>query len=354
MRRFACPLASLVLSFVGGCGAASQQSGAKGPAAEQACFGGKPEVFSTEPIAFSPVAGFHKGLIVVDGHLIWQLVESVAHIDFVKGRGTLANESYLKAADAGEAFVWTFVEHNQPVNKLVAIDLDTGKSRIVIDGRQNRPFPFHSYLVPEGEFLYFIHGHFDGPCEPGKDDGFFRMRRDGAGRPERLGAEPSCATNRFLMAGGYVYWHQFPRHGMPGAIYRRRNVPDAPLEPLATAKSHPLPMALAGGRLYYLDGKRLASVPIDGSAPAVEHFPAEGTYDGATLLSDRGCLYWDAGSTLMRAKLAADGPAAPEVIADQSTYSRDGAIATDGQHLYWMDYDRKRIMRAGRSAKTSP
>jgi len=28
--------------------------------------------------------------------------------------------------------------------------------------------------------------------------------------------------------------------------------------------------------------------------------------------------------------------------------------ATDGQHLYWMDYDRKRIMRAGRSAKTSP
>ena len=56
----------------------------------------------------------------------------------------------------------------------------------------------------------------------------------------------------------------------------------------------------------------------------------------------------------MRAKLSAHGPAEPEVIADQTTVSRGGAIATDGQHLYWMDYDRERIMRAGRSAKASP
>jgi hypothetical protein len=347
-------LAGLALSLPAGCGSAPRAGGAAPVAAEEACFGGKPEVFSTDWIVFQSGSLFNTPMLVVEGHIIWQMVEEVVQLDLAKGRGSLASDAYLKAADNREAFAWSFAQLNQPESKLVAIDLDTGKRRIVTDEAQDHPFPWHSHLVLDGEFLYYIDGDSDGSCSPDKDDGFYRMRRDGRGRPERLAAEPSCATNRFLMQDGFVYWHQFPRHGMPPALWRRRLAPDAPLQQLGTALEHPLPMALGRGRLYYLDGKRLASVPIDGSAPAVEHFRVADVNSRSTLLHDRGCLYWNAGRTLMRAKLGAGGPGEPEMIADQANYSLEGAIATDGKHLYWMDQDRKRIMRSARSAKARP
>ena len=124
---------------------------------------------------------------------------------------------------------------------------------------------------------------------------------------------------------------------------------------MAVANDHPLPMTVGNGRLYHLDRKRLMSVPIDGSAPAIEHFRAEDATTWTTLLHDRGCLYWTAERTrtITRAKLGPDGPGRPEVIADQASHS-GGPIATDGKHAYWLDETHKRVMRAGRAARASP
>lgn len=328
--------------------------------AADVCFGGPPETFATEDCFFGPENSFAVRLLAVEGHVLWQEGDDhIAQIGRAHGRGKVGYWALLKAADGKEAFAWSFMTPQRRdvlESKLVAFDLMTGQRRVVLDDQQNRPFPYYAHLAIDGEYLYFIIGGAAGAaCETGKDDGFFRMRRDGSGRPEHLGEEPSCAVTRYLIDGGYVYWKQYPRHGYTSELRRRRIVPDAPVEFLAIAKDHPLPMAVGNGRLYYLDSKSLVSVPLDGAAPAIEHYRVEDATTRSTLLHDRGCLYWtaDRARTIMRARLGPDGPGLPEVIADQATYS-GGPIATDGKHLYWLDEEHKRVMRAGRVAEAAP
>ena len=111
------------------------------------------------------------------------------------------------------------------------------------------------------------------------------------------------------------------------------------------------PLAIANGQIYYADEDAIWSAPVQGGAPT--KLVAIGSAEADSVVVDRGCLYWTNHRAIVRLGLAGKPPVTPEAIADELTF-RGGAIATDGQYLYWLDGSRNRIWRAGRDAHARP
>jgi hypothetical protein len=126
-------------------------------------------------------------------------------------------------------------------------------------------------------------------------------------------------------------------------MWRRRLAVDSPVERLAPTANHHLSFTISDGRLFYLDGRTIASVPLDGSEPPRIHVNDTGARP-RNVVVEHGCLYWGSERGILR---TVGGSGKTEVIVDEANY--DGSpIATDGQALYWFDLRNDRILRAGR------
>ena len=342
----------LVLACAGRPPAGSVAASAGNPAFQDgACFGGTPEVVITGVGAAMIDFANRNGnpLFVAGGNLLWQVGAGPALVNLAtreRGRARLGWNVFFKTADAREAFSVSFdspVEH-----MLVAVDLQTGKRRTVATEKDGDVHvSIDSHVVLDGEYLYFIRSRLYGP--PTDRNGFFRVRRDGTGEVERIGAEPQGGYTPFLIDDGYVYWNRDDGSGGP-ALWRRALAPDSPVQRLASTKEHHLPLFIDHDRLYCFDAGSISSVPLDGSTPPTVHVPNTGpTRSG--LVADRACVYWTNERGIMRARLGQ--PEVSELIADEDSY-RGGPIVTDGQFLYWMDRRRDGILRLGRAAGFLP
>jgi len=343
MRRIV--LVGLALFLLAACSSALvDHDGRQDETAKQnLCFGGKPEVFwdgANSTVMTNPSG---RRFMAVEGRVMWQWGRDIQQVDLRTGRwGFVDSNAILKAADRWETFVWSWGhDPTSGGSQLVAIGLkDQGKpERILVEEQESHGSPRASRIVLDGDFIYFIGSSF--ARTPDLRDGLFRVPRYGTGLPERLAALPSGDETPFVIDRNYVYWSQV------GALWRRQINPIATMQQLTVTKGSRLPIVVGDGRLYYLDGKSLFSVQVDGSAPPTEHLKGLDVDRDSTMLVDRDCLYWNTKSTIMRAKL--DGPTNPDVIADKATY--DGSpMDSDGKHLYWIDEARSRVMRVGRSA----
>jgi hypothetical protein len=151
-----------------------------------------------------------------------------------------------------------------------------------------------------------------------------------------------------LIDGGFVYWTRRSDKER-SAIFRRALQPGSAPQFVSYAYSDPL--AIANGQIYYADEDAIWSAPVQGGAPT--KLVAIGSAEADSVVVDRGCLYWTNHRAIVRLGLAGKPPVTPEAIADELTF-RGGAIATDGQYLYWLDGSRNRIWRAGRDAHARP
>jgi hypothetical protein len=333
-----------VLLVAGGLGRTTEMN-ASGSRANDV-FGGEVEVVNPQELIEGPDDPTNKGMVVVPGRVVWQWGDRVYNYDLSSGRFGIANTVVLKAADANEAFV--SVVNWQPRTRfaLVAVNYQTGSRRTVVNDHDDPWFYGESQVALDGDFAYFSGSSDQGGQCP--FEAFYRVKRDGSGRPERLGDEPCGVSTPFLIKGGYVYWSQNGSKG-PAALWRRQLVPDSPKQRLALTTQHHLPLALGMGRLFYIDADRIMSCPLDGAAPPVEHVRGLDSSANPMLLVDRGTLYWTNGRSIMRASLGGMTLLKPEMVADKGNY-HGGPIATDGQHLYWFDRIHYRMLRVGRDA----
>ncbi len=319
---------------------------------DDACFGGTPEVVvaNVDVAAIDVDSPHNTDLFVAGGHLIWPDFDGPTLFNLttrVSQHVELGIRAHFKTADERELYAISFPNHETSHSDLVAVDLKTHKRRIALAGRDDSVAVLGGTRVAvEGEYLYFIEPKL--PRIPVDSHGVFRARRDGTGAPERIGAEPRGRNTSFLVAGGYLYWSSDENEGSP-ALWRRGLTPDAPVQRLASIKSHDVPLTLAHGRLFFVDTTGIASVPVDGSTPPTLH--AASTMPGRTsVVADRACVYWTSERGIYRTRLA--GAATPELIAEGS-HHRGGGIVTDGQRLYWMDR-RNRILALGRAPGALP
>ena len=328
-----------------GCGPAWSAKVAPTGGGENACFGGPAQAVTQREITQGPDDPDSKGLLAVPGRVVWRLGDLLQTIDLSTGRADQANDIVLKATDPTEAFGSSVDWQPRTRYKLVAVNYQTGKRRIVLDDQQDPWLYEDSQVVLDGDFAYFSGS--SGPGERCPYQAFYRMRRDGTGQPERLGSEPCGTSTPFLIEDGYVYWSQNDEKG-PSALWRRPIARDSQSQRLTVTQAHHLPLALGRGRLFYIDAGRILSVPLDGSAPPTEHIRGLDPRADAKLLVDRDCLYWTTGHSIMRANLGSQAAPKAEMIADEANY-HGGPIATDGQQLYWVDQIHHHLLRVGRS-----
>jgi hypothetical protein len=296
------------------------------PAGLSACFGGTPETAVAD-------AGRIDGLSIDDRYLHWV----GRRMDLASGAVSPGLGDASGVSDGREAFGVT------GQNELIATDLATGKSRMVVDGRRRiQDFMGLSMLALDARYVYFGIGE---RLRGGKEAGFFRVARDGAQPPEKIAPTPRVPSP-FVIADGFVYWAE--RAG----LLRRALAPGAPQETIVAAadpvRPRP-PLRIAAGRIYYVDRQSIWSRAVDGSGASTEE-AALGSDPLRSVVVVPPCLYFATGRAIRRARLQ-DDPKASQLIADERSYAGD--IVSDGRFLYWADVRAGRIMRAAPSATTS-
>ena len=334
-------LGVLALAALGACArvpAAARSAG--GSPKSAACFGaGAEALVSDEPGA--------KVLRFAGGRLYWTPGPrgyAMSQIDLTSLRveHSAGKHVGLDTMDARQSF-WT-----TSINDLEVADLATMKVSVLVSGHDRMEDPIvWSSLAIDDAYVYY-----------GRDAyrslhaaGLFRMRRDGAGKEERIAPRPGL-DRPFIGGGGFVYW--FDRFHEKAALLRRALTPGAPEQLVTWLPSYDPKafMALAGPRLYFVDRGALWSVPVDGSAPPVQQLVL-GNSKVADLIVEPPCLYYVSDGRIERAALDADSSQIPETIADDQTFG-GGDVVTDGRFLYWTDGKRGRIMRAGPSPQVVP
>jgi hypothetical protein len=335
-------------------GAGAVAGSARAAAAEAArpseCFGGP---------ATAVVTG-EKGPaqpIVVGDALYWLAGGEVRWMPLAgKAATTMAREGAIeiKVLDAKLAVGST------GLNNLEAIDLPAGKSRVIVEGNTTMEEPLlFSSLALDDKYLYFGRGENQPPFTSSPRIGFHRVRRSGAAGPELLAHEPDGQTT-FVVADGFVYWRNFYR--VQGSekraleLSRRRLQKDAPIQVLTPLRAGGRdPLVVNGGRVYYVDGDEIRSVPVAGGAQPVTHamIGHQGVLD---LLADGACVYWlNAGGAILRAqgeRGAVERIGTVPADADEARWNPEArrALASDGTRLYWADAKTGSIMAVGRTA----
>lgn len=242
------------------------------------------------------------------------------------------------------------------VNNLEAIDLPGGKSRVLVEGQTTMEEPIlFSSLALDDRYLYFGRGQNMPPFTRSPRIGFHRVRRGGGAGPEFLAAEPDGQTE-FTVADGFVYWQS--HHRLEGSekrvteLVRRRLQKDAALQvivPLRMGSRGPL--VVQGGRVTYIDGDEIRSVPVDGSAPPITQATIAQT--GLVDLAAEGdCVYWlNRNGALQRAQGSRGAVERIATLSPNELSEREGAqlLATDGAHLYVTDPKSGNILALGRS-----
>jgi hypothetical protein len=263
----------------------------------------------------------------------WSLVshkqEGISAIDFKVGDGREIFATNRDGPDAGE---------------IVAVDLHSGKQRKVarISGWEGAGYELESSrLAVDSTHVYFLaRAGSSGPS-------IFRVRRDGSGRPESLGAGPWAWDPRleFVVHDGHAYWFENKEGEPPGIVQRTLEFGSQPIRVANAASS---PFHIANGRVYFVNDDAIWSVQPDGSE-LTKHVEV-GPEGASHILLDRGCLYWTNDTEIRRAKLSDGSSKSSEIIADDRTYRGQSNMATDGKSLYWFDLRQDRILRLGRDA----
>ena len=234
------------------------------------------------------------------------------------------------------------------INNLMVGDLATMKMSVLLRGEDRMEDPIvWSSLALDDTYVYYGRG----PYAPLHEAGLFRMRRDGAGKEEQIAPSPTLDM-RFIADAGYVYW--LGEHQDHAAVLRRALAPGAPEQQIAALRTYDpeTVMAVAGGRLYFVDRGAVWSVPIDGSGPVVQQV-ALSNAKVASLLVEPPCLYFVSDGRIKRAAIDAAPSQTPVTIADEQSFD-GGGIVTDHRFLYWIDRKRARIMRAGPGGAVVP
>jgi len=308
-------------------------------AADTPCFGGMPEVMvRNQPQAMD--------LRVQGRTLLWSSGGSVRSLDLDTGAVKTLGSGDLRAAD--DQHVVTITGRNQ----LLMLDRRTRKQRVLVDGHRAFEIALVSSAVAiHGGYVYF---GFTAPRFRVDEAGFFRVRLDGRGRPERLAAEPDGETP-FVVAGDAVVWMD----GDPGAflVHKRplgtRGAGRVERRPWAAdrgVRGTPFVEAirLVGDQLYFVADKALWSLSLDRQEPPRERVKAlppspQGPPDFAV---HGACAYFVTDDAIRRARL--DSGAALETLIRADRLGAP-SLATDGRYLYWPSRDGD-IMRAGASA----
>ena len=236
------------------------------------------------------------------------------------------------------------------INQIVAMDFSTGKERVLIDGE---PFMdeaiLFSSLALDAKYLYFGRDEDPYPFKARPRAGFYRVRRDGVGAPERLADSPNGYTE-FIVSDGFVYWR---RMRPDPQLVRRRVQASAPVEVIAPVKhAGRAALTIHAGRVYWHDRGGIFSAPIAGGASPVQQV-ATGDHGVVDILADDACVYW---VTTAGAVMRAQGQGGVAERIGSVEPRRDGnrqpyrELASDSNYLYWADGKTGSILRAGRSA----
>ncbi len=317
------------------------------------CFGGPAtDVVTGMGLLPSRHGGWHwerPPFLVAEGKLMWAIDSFVTQVDLqtlATSSKRLSRPMILETMRNGEA-IGVEDSHEQTFGgDLFAANLATGAERTVLPGGVSQRFSLYAFDGPD---LYYIRGPYDATSRPGdKKSSFFRLR-GGKGEPEFLGYEPQGIYTAFRVDHGFVYWN---REVAPDVfeLSRRALALDSPITKLASTKERHIALAVANGRIYYLDQGGLFSVPVAGGRSPTQHLAATGPLS-TDLIVDQACAYWATPQTIKRLRL--DGRGSPEIVADEASY-QGGAMATDGKLLYWFDQEHHKFVRVGRSTSVVP
>jgi hypothetical protein len=331
-----------------------------------ACFGGP-----AEPAASG--LSDPKGLTMVGGHLYWSGA-GLQRLDPRTGVVTSVDPTFhsgisdVGPIDARAAYAVTNGAD------LLAFDQRSKTTRVLVPGELSATRGTGSVRPPfalDDRYVYYSRS---GDYDPSRDPrlpllgtGFYRIRRDGDGRPEFLGSPPAPGWI-ITIDGGFVYYRYGTRSPERRfTIVRRALAAGSQPEEIVHLQrpGGQAPMQILAARLYYVDDDALWSVPAAGGAAPVR-LAAAGGAEVTDLLAEAGCLYWADGRKIRRLALGDGGAAAtatPEIIADERDYQeaahqitgvRRYVLATDGRFLYWPDVGGDRIMRARCDPRPQP
>lgn len=337
---------ALTVAAVGAGAGVMTDVAAAAEAPPRECFGGAPTAVVTGE--HGPTA-----VTVVGDSLVWLSVDGQRRMSLGKQTKTTApipGDLDIKAMDTRLAVGAT------NINNLEAVDLPSGKRRVLVEGHETMEEPLlFSTLALDDRYLYFGRGENQPPFTRSPRIGFHRVRRSG-GAPEFLGPAPDGQTT-FTVAEGYVYWRDFHRQDgserRVAELVRRRLQRDAAVQiiaPLRSAGKEPL--VVQGGRIYYVDGDEISSVPVGGGAPPTVH-AGIGQVGVVDLLADEACVYWvNTAGAIQRAQGPRGAVERIGTIPDMKPSLRNDpvrALASDGARLYWADAKSGSILAVGRA-----
>jgi hypothetical protein len=319
------------------------------------CFGGLPkDVSGNVGMIEPPDGGGHwerPPFLIAEGQLLWATDRYIGQIDLktlAPSSRHLKRPMILAAMKNGEVFGVEDMHERTFGGDVFAANLATGAERTVLAGGVSQRFSLYAFDGPD---LYFIRGPYDQSSKVGdKLSSFFRLR-GGRGEPEFLGYEPQGIYTAFRVDHGFVYWNREVVRDV-FELSRRALTLDSPVTKLASTKRRHLGLALANGRVYYLDDGGLYSVPMEGGQPPTQHLASTGPR-AEHLVVDGICAYWTNPQAVMRVRLEGKGPRSPEIVADDANY-QGGAIAADGNFLYWHGQEHSKFVRVGRSPSAVP
>jgi hypothetical protein len=327
---------------VGGVVVALAGRAAAEPPRAAACFGGPVTALATGEKGAS-------GATLSGDSLYWVIGGDVRRM--VLKTKAISSAAELRGAEVKVLDARIAVGSNN-INQLEAVDFASRKDRVLVDGQ---PFMdeaiLFSSLALDAKYVYFGRDEDPYPFKARPQAGFYRVRREGAGAPERLADSPDGYTE-FVLVDGYVY---FRRKRPDLQLVRRRVQANAPVEVIApTHYAGRGSIAIHAGRVYWDDRGGIFSAPITGGAP-VQHV-ATGNLGAVDLLADDACVYWVNGTgAVLRAQGQGGvaeriGSVEPPREGDRQPHHE---LASDGTYLYWADGTTGNIQRAGRSAATT-
>jgi hypothetical protein len=308
------------------------------------CFGGAPQVMASE-------VGMTYRL--AEGRALWTEYQDLASLDLATAKKTwtrFGRPMVMKGVLGSEVFG---VEDNHETttgNTLFAVDFHTGKERTLLEGTLGEEHLVWSPYVVDGADLYLIRGPYGHRPMPGEKISKFVRLRSGQGEPEFLGYEPQGVYTQFRIADGFVYWNR-PVGPDAFELSRRAIALDSPVQRLAATREQYIDLAVANGRVYYLDDGVLSSVAADGSSGPIQWTDRTGTR-AKHLLVDRACAYFSNDRGIQRIRIDGKAPAVPERIVDDGQFS-NSELFLEGEILHWRSPDGK-IVRLARNSRALP